>query len=99
MVDRTTPSALEIRCRIVARGLIFLPQNFAQLLLDSTVVLRHANSYLILIIIGWAQNLLDLLHSISLPIFDLQENASIQNSFSLSRLSCSLSSRSEIPEF
>ena len=57
--------------------------------LDSTVVLRHArksNSNLILIITGWARNLLDLEHSISLPIFDLQENVSIQNSFSRSRL-------------
>ena len=40
--DRASPSTLEIRYRIDARGLIFLPQNFAQLILDSTVVLRHA---------------------------------------------------------
>ena len=40
--DRTSPSTLEITSCIVARGLIFLPQNFAQLVLDSTVVLRHA---------------------------------------------------------
>ena len=32
--DRTTHSALEILSCIVARGLIFLPQNFAQLILD-----------------------------------------------------------------
>ena len=42
--DLTTPSALEIPSCIVARGLIFLPQNFAQLILDSTVVLRHARN-------------------------------------------------------
>ena len=42
--DRTSPSTLEITSCIVARGLIFLPQNFAQLVLDSTVVLRHAHN-------------------------------------------------------
>jgi hypothetical protein len=39
--DRMSPSALKIPSCIVARGLIFLPQNFSQLIFDSTVILRH----------------------------------------------------------
>jgi hypothetical protein len=41
--DWTTPSTLEIPSCIVARGLIFLPQNFAQLILDSSVHCHFAS--------------------------------------------------------